>query len=71
MPTFRVQFGNSFHDHIYMDYSKNAVIQKVKEDAKKKGVRSFYIAYTGRNGKILGGKSVGEWELRGTRWFKV
>lgn len=71
MATFRVLFGNGYRDHIYMDYNKEQVIRKVKEDAKRKGVSSFYIAYVGRNGTILGGKSVGEWELRGSRWFRV
>ena len=71
MPTFSVYFNGSFHAHIYMDYSKQQVIAKIKEDAKRMKARSFYIAYTGRNGSIYGGKSVGEWELRGTRWYRV
>ena len=71
MPTFAVYFNDSFHANIYMDYSKEAVIRKVKEDAMKKKASKFYIAYQGRNGSIYGGKAVGEWELRGTRWFKI
>ena len=34
MPTFSVYFNGSFHAHTYMDYSKQQVIAKVKEDAK-------------------------------------
>ncbi len=71
MPTFSVYFNDSYHAHIYMDYTKEQVIAKVKEDAKSKRARSFSISYQGRNGSIYGGKHVGEWELRGTRWYRV
>ena len=53
----------------YWDYPKEEVIRMAKAEGLK---RKAYKLYVGRlKGDTFGSTKVGEWELRGTRWYKV
>lgn len=70
MGTYLIYYGsNSFKEHLFMGYSKEAVIRKAKEEGMRRGVDEIRINRS--TGKMYGGIPVGTWERHGSRWYKV
>lgn len=69
MPDFLVSFEGQYiyspSTHRFFDYSKDEAIRLAKRIGDEKKYRTIYITY------MHSGKTVGFWEKRGSRWYKV
>lgn len=69
MPNFLVSFErhytNSHTINRFFDYSKDEAIRLAKKTADEGRYTLIYIEYMGS------GKTVGYWEKKGSRWYKV
>jgi len=69
MPNFIASFDGKFYEgprfRRFFDYSKEVAIRLAKEVAEETGATEIYMEY------MPSGKTVGFWEKKGSRWYKV
>lgn len=69
MPNFMVSYEGHYYysptNHRFFDYTKDEVIKLAKQRADEKKYRTIYIAY------LESGKTVGYWEKKGSRWYRM
>lgn len=69
MPNFTASFeGRAYNGprfRRFFDYSKDSAVRLAKEIADKEGATEFIMEYS------PSGKTVGYWEKKGSRWYKV
>lgn len=68
MGTYAVYYGNSYHPHLFFDYTKEEVIKQAKAEGTRRKVHEITINRS--TGNVYGGVHIGTWERRGTRWYK-